>query len=313
MARDYLEKQNVNYEYDEYEDLDQSEYDDEYEYEEEGFFQKIKGFFSRIGGFLEVGSSEEDDLDKEVVEEGAKASAEAQVKSTSKMSRLESSSEIYEADSNAKLNQKSNLRIVNIAPEVHKDIVFHTSKNVFDNEVIADYLSQGKTCVVRFDEVSDFEFETSYNYLLGAVRATKGFVKEIHDSLYIFSPNESVVISADETINSKFRREVDFNVKIMNIKGYKNSTEVSEYLKSNICVIIKLEEYENTYIDANKELYYTSRDAFQFIQGANHVLEAEMIKLQNFIYLIAPKDIKIMKNNNMKVVVDKKKATGMGF
>lgn len=310
MARDYLENQKLDYEYDEYEDLDQAEYD-----ENDGVFQKIKGFFSKIGSFLEVGSrDDEDEFDEEVLEEEkAKVSAEPALKATSKLPRYDNSNEIYEADNSAKANQKSNLRIVNITPEVHKDIVFHTSKNVFDNEIIADYLSQGKTCVVRFDEVSDFEFETSYNYLLGAVRATKGFVKEIHDSLYIFSPNESVVISADESINSKFRREVDFNVKIMNIKGYKNSTEVSEYLKSNICVIIKLEEYENTYIDANKELYYTSRDAFQFIQGANHVLEAEMIKLQNFIYLIAPKDIKIMKNNNMKVVVDKKKMTGMGF
>lgn len=289
------------------EELDEMEY-------EEGFGSKIKGVFGSFMGFIGFTSKDEDD---EVSSDESSDAPSILLKSTqtnTAVSKYNRNAELFESDYDRRLEKRSESqpapKIVPIATEQKNEIVFHVSRNVFDNEVIADYLSQGKTCIIRFDETDMGDFETSYNYLLGAKRAMKGDVKKIDDFLYVFSPNPSVVVPANEKMNLTFAKSDEFHVKIIDVANYNGKQEVVQYIKANVPVIIQLANCEDVEID---KLTLTRRDLFEFVKGALYINDSKIAKLDDNIYLFSPKDVKVMETKPQKVVVNEKKVTGWDF
>lgn len=299
MEKEYRKNQ----EFDEFEE----------EFEERGFGSKVKGVFGSVMNFIGFTSKEDEDEDVSPEEEDTPPILLKSNESKLTTPKYGRNGELFESDEKRPEKRYENQaapKIVSIAAEQKHEIVFHFSRNVFDNEVIADYLAQGKTCIIRFADEDMGDFETSYNYLLGAKRAMKGDVKKIDDFLYVFSPNPSVVVPATEKMNLSYRKPEEFHVKIIDVANYNSKQEVVQYIKANVPVIIQLSNCEDVEIE---NLILTRRDLFEFVKGALYINDSKIAKLDDNIYLFSPKDVKVMETKPQKVVVNDKKVTGWDF
>lgn len=299
MEKEYKKNQ----EFDEFEE----------EFEEHGFGSKVKGIFGSFMSFIGFTSKEEEEEDDSQEEQETPPILLKSNENKTVLSKYGRNSELFESDEKRpeKRHEAQTMpKIVSIAAEQKHEIVFHFSRNVFDNEVIADYLSQGKTCIIRFSDEDMGDFETSYNYLLGAKRAMKGDVKKIDDFLYVFAPNPSVVIPASEKMNLSYRKSEEFHIKIMDVANYHAKQEIVQYIKANVPVIIRLENCQDVEIE---NLILTRRDLFEFVKGALYINDSKIAKLYDNVYLFSPKDVKVMETKPQKLVVNDKKVTGWDF